>query len=136
MSEITRVAAGLVTGDDGRILLARRAPGERLAGKWEFPGGKLEPGETAENCLVREFQEEFGVTIEVGEFVVASRFDYEHLSIELLAYTARHTGGAFTPTVHDELRWAHPAEMRELDLADADIPIVDTLIERAQPRAR
>lgn len=130
MSSIKQVAAGLVIDDDGRVLVARRAPGEALEGKWEFPGGKLEPGESAEECLVREFREEFGVEIEVRGYVASSRFDYDHVSIELLGYEARHRSGEFSPTVHDRIEWVAPENMGSVDFAEADLPIVAALAAR------
>ena len=78
-----RQVSGACLEKDGKILIARRKTGDNLAGKWEFPGGKLEPGETPEACLKRELKEEFGVETRIGEFICASKFEYKHLPIEL-----------------------------------------------------
>jgi len=122
-----RVVAGVVE-KSGLILAARRGPGEKLEGKWEFPGGKIEPGETPEQSLAREFFEEFGVTIRVLGFIASSTFEYKHEPIELLAYRAELVGGDFVLTVHDEIRWVEPSKLCELDFASADIPLLDAIV--------
>lgn len=112
---------------DGKILLARRKEGDALAGKWEFPGGKLEPGETPQACLRRELMEEFGVETEIGPFVCASEFDYKHNHIELLVYRAAHLSGEFKLNDHSAIAWVSLAELDNYDLASADIPVVAAL---------
>lgn len=123
MKQVT--AAVLEKG--GRILLARRKPGAALAGKWEFPGGKLEPGETPQVCLRRELAEEFGVDTEIGAFVCSSVFEYKHAKIELLVYRARHVAGDFKPVDHDQLAWVTLADLDKYDLSSADIPVIAAL---------
>ena len=70
------VAAGIIQREDGKILLARRKPGSHLAGYWEFPGGKIEEGESPEECLERELLEELGIVTKTGAFVAESVYDY------------------------------------------------------------
>ncbi len=112
---------------DGRVLIAQRKSGDALAGKWEFPGGKLEPGETPEACLRRELKEEFGVETEIGDFICSSEFEYRHFHIELLAYRARHISGKFELRDHAAIAWVPPADLLKYDLASADIPVVKAL---------
>lgn len=112
---------------DGKILIAQRKVGDALAGKWEFPGGKIEPGETPEACLKRELMEEFGVDTKIGGFVCSSRFEYKHLPIELLVYRAVHLSGEFKLNAHDRLVWAAPEDLAKYDFSAADIPVVDLL---------
>ncbi len=127
--KIPRQVAAAVLEKDGKILLARRREGDALAGKWEFPGGKLEPGETPRECLRRELAEEFGIDSSIGEFVCASEFEYGHTHIELLAYRASHVGGEFVLNDHSEIKWVTPAELLAYDLASADIPVARRLAE-------
>jgi 8-oxo-dGTP diphosphatase len=122
-----RQVTAAVIERDGRILLARRKGGA-LAGKWEFPGGKLEPGETPEACLRRELMEEFGVDTEIGAFVCSSKFEYKHLPIELLVYRASHLSGEFRLTDHSAIEWVKPEDLSKYDLSSADIPVVDVLL--------
>ncbi len=112
---------------NGLILAARRKVGLHLAGYWEFPGGKIENGETPEQCLQRELMEEFSVQCEIGEFVGESIFDYGHKTIRLLGYFVTHTGGTFQLTDHDDICWLAAEELPALQWAPADIALVKLL---------
>ncbi|MCM2266471.1 MAG: (deoxy)nucleoside triphosphate pyrophosphohydrolase [Elusimicrobiales bacterium] len=122
-----RQVTAAVIEKDGKILIAQRKAGDALAGKWEFPGGKMEPGETPQACLWRELLEEFGVDTEIGEFICASRFEYKHLPIELLVYRVRHLSGEFKLNDHARIEWVAPADLKNFDLSSADIPVLDFL---------
>lgn len=113
---------------DGKILIARRGEGQKLAGKWEFPGGKVEDGESPEECLKRELVEEFGIQVKVEEFITSNKHHYDHISIELLAFHTKYISGTFTLTDHDEIKWVQPADLLDYDLAEADIPIAREVI--------
>lgn len=114
---------------NGKILLAQRKEGDTLAGKWEFPGGKIEPGETPEVCLRRELREEFGVDTKIGAFICSSKFEYKHLPVELLVYRAEHLSGEFKLHEHDRIEWVAPEELANYDLSSADIPVVGELLK-------
>lgn len=122
-----QVVTAAVIEKDGRILIARRKKGDHLANKWEFPGGKLEPGETPEEGLARELHEEFGIRTEVGEFIGSSRFAYRHAAIELLAYRVVCLSDEFKVRDHEEIRWVPPEELGRYDFSEADRPIVRKL---------
>jgi mutator protein MutT len=117
---------------DGRVLIARRKRGSRLADKWEFPGGKLEVGETLEDCLRREMREEFGVDVSVGAFVGRSLHAYPHGEIDLRAYRVRHLSGEFTLHDHEEIRWVNLSDLPSYDFSAADVPIVAILMKDEQ----
>ncbi len=123
-----RVAAGVLE-KNSRILIARRGKGAPHGGMWEFPGGKLEPGETPEECLKREFLEEFGVEVRVNGFIASSVHSYDHLTVELLAYKVSYISGEFSAREHEEIRWITPGELKEYDLLEADIPIAVNLMK-------
>lgn len=110
---------------EGNVFAARRKQGVHLAGYWEFPGGKLEQGETPEQCLARELQEEFRITACVGSFVAESVYDYGSKVVRLLAYQVEHKSGDFQLIDHDELRWLAPDELNSVEWAPADIPLVE-----------
>lgn len=112
------------------ILLARRAVGGHLAGHWEFPGGKIEAGESPEECLARELREEFQVEATVGRFVASSRHAYADREIDLLAYEVELAPGPIVLNDHDEIRWVPAAEVLRYDLAPADVPIAQVLAAR------
>ena len=130
-----RQVTAAVIEKDGKILLAQRKAGDALGGKWEFPGGKMEPGETPEMCLRRELMEEFGVDTKIGEFICSSKFEYKHLPIELLVYRAEHLSGEFKLNEHDRIEWVAPAELLKYDLSSADLPVVDILLLGRKPGA-
>ena len=119
-----QIVTAAILFKDGRILIAKRKKGDHLENKWEFPGGKLEPGETPEECLRRELFEEFSIETRVGEFVCSSRYTYRHGCIELRAFKVEYLSGRLTIHDHEEIAWALPGELGNYDFAEADIPIV------------
>lgn len=112
---------------DHRVLIAQRAPGENLAGKWEFPGGKNEPRETPQECLKREIREELEVDIEVSDFFGESIYAYHSGTIKLMAFWCKWISGEFTLKVHSHIAWVNRHELDLYDFAPADIPLVDKL---------
>ena len=130
------VTAAIIRKDNA-VLICRRALGEKIAGKWEFPGGKIEPGETPEQCLRRELIEELAVTSTIGPFFMESIYHYETGSIRLLGYECQldsesvdlsFSSEAFILTVHSEAIWAPISTLRSYDFAPADIPFVEKLM--------
>ena len=113
---------------DGRYLLARRAPGQNLAGYWDFPGGKVEANETFEDCLARELMEELSLEARVLDHFCDSVYHYDKGSINLIAYRVQILGGQMRLSVHDEVDWFEPQEILTLNLAPADIPIAKRLV--------
>ncbi len=109
---------------DGRILIARRKSGDQMAGKWEFPGGKIEPGETPEQCLKRELLEELGVEIGIDGFICSSTWKYDHATIQLLAFKATLLSGELILHDHAEISWVTPRELGDYDFPEADVPII------------
>lgn len=122
-----QIVTAAIMEKDGKILLARRRKGDRLERKWEFPGGKLEPGETPEVCLVRELREEFGIEAEVLDYVGASVYEYGHGIIDLRAYRVRHVSGEFCINAHEEIAWVEKEDLLSYDLSPADVPIAEKL---------
>ena len=122
------VAAALID-DAGRVLVQQRPPGKQMAGLWEFPGGKVEPGESPEAALVRELNEELALTVAAADLYPVT-FASQALSgkhLVLLLYVCRRWIG--TPALLDAvaLQWAMPAELRLLPMPPADAPFVATL---------
>ncbi len=121
-----RVTAGILERD-GRVLIARRKPGRHMGRKWEFPGGKIEAGETPQESLARELEEELGVRATIGEFLCRASYQGEGITLELLVYRVRDFDGTLTIRDHDELRWVLPGELRDFELADSDRSVVERL---------
>ena len=110
------------------IFVARRPEGKALAGGWEFPGGKIEAGETQEAALEREIQEELEIQIEVGEALPASSYDYDFGTVVLYPYRASIVSGVINLTEHPEGRWVSREDLPNLNWVPADIPIMQALL--------
>ena len=121
------VAAGLIMCN-GLLLIAQRKHGKRLEYKWEFPGGKLEEGETLEECLTREMMEEMQLKITVGKHFMDSSYDYDFGTIILHAYWAT-CENQNVPVVleHEQYKWVKPEDLSNYDFAPADKPIIAPL---------
>lgn len=123
------VMAAVISDARGRILLARRTEGRDLAGRWEFPGGKLEPGESPEDALVRELREELGIEARVGDHVISVPQQYPD---KRLCLEVRHlTGWTGTPRGHEgqALAWVAPDKLMRYDMPPADRPVVAALLQ-------
>ncbi|MGY3211941.1 (deoxy)nucleoside triphosphate pyrophosphohydrolase [Mucilaginibacter sp. HD30] len=120
------VTAAVIYKDE-HVLIARRGPEKHLAGYWEFPGGKIELGETPEACLLREIEEELGIHIQVDDFLMESIYDYGHKTVSLKAYRCTYLHGGITLSDHDDVHWVLPERLSEYRLAPADIPFIATL---------
>jgi 8-oxo-dGTP diphosphatase len=120
----------------GLVLAAQRPAGKSQALLWEFPGGKIEPGEAPEAALVREIAEELHAAIEVGERLPDSFYDYGKVAITLVPFRARlHDGVEPHAAEHAALRWCGARDLRALEWAPADVPIVEHYLAlRGGPR--
>lgn len=107
---------------DGRVFCAQRGAGKQVAGRWEFPGGKIEPGETPQQALVREIREELRCTVRVGARVETTDNPYSFGTVELSTYYCRLVSGTPILTEHQQARWERPEDMPSLDWAPADRP--------------
>ncbi len=111
---------------EGRVLIARRPAHKHLGHKWEFPGGKVEPGETAAAAILREIQEELGCTIAIVRPLPPFVYDYGTVVIEMIPFVVRLTPASAEPTAteHSALAWATVDELPRYDLAPADLPVI------------
>jgi 8-oxo-dGTP diphosphatase len=121
-----RVTAAILARD-GKVLIARRRPGAHQANRWEFPGGKIEPGESPAQCLRRELQEEFSIETTVGEYLGSNFHRYRFGTIELMAFRVAWKGGRLTLRDHGAVRWAEPSDLADVDFSPADIPIAEKI---------
>jgi 8-oxo-dGTP diphosphatase len=128
---VTLVIACVLIDGDGRILLARRPQGRAMAGLWEFPGGKMEAGETPEQCIIRELDEELGVRVKpacLAPLTFASHaYDDFHLLMPL--FVTRRWRGNPTPREGQELAWVRLGELRNYEMPPADRPLAAMLFD-------
>lgn len=123
-----RVTAALIERE-GCYLAALRPFGDENGGLWEFPGGKIRPGETPEVCLKREIREELGIEIEVKDLYMTSRGGDLTRPIELMVYRVSWVGGDPKPREHAALRWIEPSQFHAIDWSPADVPVADRLYQ-------
>jgi 8-oxo-dGTP diphosphatase len=120
------VAAAALVDVDGRVLVCQRPEGKALAGLWEFPGGKVEPGETPEACLIRELEEELGIRVSqpcLAPFVFASHA-YESFHLLMPLYLCRRWEGQVVNREHKAMAWVKPSKLSDYPMPPADAPLV------------
>ncbi len=124
------VIAGIIRNSRGEILLCQRSFGQ-LEGLWEFPGGKIEKGETPEQCLEREVREELDIIVHAERVYRVVHASYDHGDFLLIAFLAAYREGTVRLSVHSAVRWVAPDQLLAYPLADANIPIAKALEEEA-----
>ena len=128
---MTQVVAALIRRG-GKILICRRPADKARALMWEFAGGKVEPGESKQQALMRECREELGITVRVGEVYDRVRHVYPDITIELTLFNAEIAGGEAQPLEHSEIRWIAPEEIGAFDFCPADRDIIAKIAAEAR----
>lgn len=121
-----------VIKDHDKVLIAQRAKKDALYGKWEFPGGKMEEGETEHACLKRELFEEFGIDAQIGEYIVSSFFEHNGSPYEMRAYKVPSFEGTLQLLDHQAIKWVPVSELVNYDMPSPDAPIVEYLLKTVQ----
>ena len=132
--DMIRVVCGIVFKDD-KVFICRRKPNKSLGGYWEFPGGKIEIGESNEDSMKRELLEELQMEVDLVKYFSSSQHHYENFSIDLIAYTCNFRNWNLTLTDHDRYDWVSPSEILNWKLAPADIPLAKELKTKAHNKA-
>jgi len=127
---VVEVVAGALFDADGRVLIAQRPPGKVLAGRWEFPGGKLNDGEAAFDGLVRELGEELGVTVHAAERLIRYPHAYPDRTVWLDLWTVSAWSGEPQGLDGQAFKWVAPARLHEEDILEADRPMIEALARR------
>ena len=130
--QVLVVAAALFNGA-GEVLIAQRPPGKALAGRWEFPGGKVDPGEDERGALVRELREELGIEVVCAHPFMRLTHAYEERDVELSLWTVERFVGEPRPLDAQALKWVSPAALAAEDILEADQPFIEALRRRAPP---
>ena len=121
------IGVAVIWNEQGQILIDRRRPEGLLGGLWEFPGGKIEPGETVEECIKREIQEELGIDIAVGDRLITIDHAYSHFRVTLTVHHCRHLAGVPQPIESDEIRWVTLDEIDQFPFPKANTQIIAAL---------
>lgn len=126
------IGVGVIWNKQGQILIDRRLQSGVLGGLWEFPGGKIEPGETVEDCIKREIREELGIDIEVGNHLITIEHLYTHLHVTLIVHHCNYVSGTPQPLECDEIRWVTLAEIDKFPFPEANAQIIAALRQSQQ----
>lgn len=129
--KILLVAAAALVDSDDRVLIAQRPPGKALAGLWEFPGGKVDPGERPEACLIRELAEELGIVVKeecLAPLTFASHA-YEEFHLLMPLWVCRRWEGFVRPLEGQAVKWVQPRQLRDYPMPPADAPLIPALID-------
>ncbi len=126
--KILQVVGAAIINDKNEVLCAQRGYGS-LKGKWEFPGGKIEKGESDAEALAREIKEELGINVSVKDMVDENYHEYDTFNVNLKVYKCTYISGEINDTEHQSLKWVESRKLNDLDWADADKPIVETYLD-------
>jgi 8-oxo-dGTP diphosphatase len=121
------VVAAALYDSQGRILIAERPAGKHMAGRWEFPGGKVAAGETDAAALARELEEELGIRVSESRQLMTLHHDYADRSVELSLWIVERYSGTPQSLDHQRLKWVEPARLSDEDILEADRPFVEAL---------
>lgn len=124
------VVAAVIINENKEVFCARRKDGGELAFKWEFPGGKIESGESSSEALIREIKEELSTEIEVNNLIMTVKHQYNTFHLTMHAYYVKVVKGDLILNEHTGFKWLKKDQLLELDWAEADIPIVKAVIAK------
>ncbi len=122
-----RIGVAAIWNQAGQILIDRRKSGGTMGGLWEFPGGKIEPGETVAECIEREIREELAIEIAVGEHLISIEHTYRTFHLTLTVHHCQHISGVPQPIESEEIRWVNINDLGNYQFPTANIAIINTL---------
>ena len=125
--KMIRVTAAIIESENKILIAQRKSKDNLFGGLWEFPGGKIEDGETPEECMARELKEELEIEVEVGTLITSNKHRYPNGIFELLVYKVEHISGNFVLNDHDEVKWITIDEISKFDFPPANTPIINYL---------
>jgi 8-oxo-dGTP diphosphatase len=123
------VACAIILNNQNKVLACQRSANMHLALKWEFPGGKIEENETAEDCLIREIKEELNIDIQILEQKIENEHHYSDKAIRLIPFICKHLSGDISLKEHKDFRWLDKSNLLDLDWAEADLPILNEYLQ-------
>jgi 8-oxo-dGTP diphosphatase len=123
------VTAGIILKED-KILIAKRGLDKKFRGRWEFPGGKLEPGESLQDCIKRELEEELNISIKNQEYFITNEHEYDNFKVKIHSFLIREYNGEIILNEHEELKWINPNKYEEYDILEADLPFIRAFLKK------
>jgi 8-oxo-dGTP diphosphatase len=126
-----QIGVAVISNEAGEILIDKRKMSGAMGGLWEFPGGKIEAGETIVDCILREIQEELAIEISVGEHLITIDHTYPTVRVTLIAHYCKHIGGIPQPIESDEIRWVEVGDLHEYQFPDANVAIIQAILHRS-----
>ena len=127
---VVRVVAGALYDAQGRVLIAERPPGKHQSGRWEFPGGKIEPGESEAQALARELREELGIEVRAAHPELTLKHDYAEKRVQVSMWIVDRYAGEPRGLDGQRLKWVVPAQLQDEDVLEADQPFIEALQRR------
>lgn len=125
-----QIGVAVINNHQGKILIDRRKQSGEMGGLWEFPGGKIEPGESIEECIEREVKEELDIDIAVGDRLTTITHAYETFKVTLYVHNCQHLKGEPQPLECEEIHWVEPAQMNQYQFPQANTQIINLLQQR------
>jgi 8-oxo-dGTP diphosphatase len=125
-----QIGVAVINNHQGQVLIDRRKASGEMGGLWEFPGGKIEPGETIEECIQREVKEELAIDIAVGDRLTTITHTYESFVVTLYVHDCQHLNGQPQAIECTEVRWVEPAQMHQYQFPQANTQIINLLEQR------
>jgi mutator protein MutT len=123
-----RIGVAVIWNDASQILIDRRKAGGAMGGLWEFPGGKIEAGETEIDCIRREIKEELDIEITVGDLLIEITHDYPTFQVTLIVHHCHYRSGTPQPIECDEIRWVEPQELWQYEFPGANVRIIEAIL--------
>ena len=123
------VVAAIIENNDGDILIAKRNSKKSQGGLWEFPGGKIEKNESADDAIKREIKEELDIDIEINKWLIEKRHEYPEKTINLILCSAKWIGGELDLSEHEDSKWIKKEDIFNFQFADADKEIINEIFE-------
>ena len=123
------VVAAIIENNDGDILIAKRNSKKSQGGLWEFPGGKIEKNESADDAIKREIKEELNMDIEINKWLIEKRHEYPEKTINLILCSAKWIGGELDLSEHEDSKWIKKEDIFNFQFADADKEIINEIFE-------
>ncbi|HMA61497.1 MAG TPA: 8-oxo-dGTP diphosphatase MutT [bacterium] len=127
MDKLLKIVAGVIVDDSNKILLAQRNDGKNMAGKWEFPGGKVEAGETKKEALRRELREELDIECKIGDYIGSSVYNYDDFTVDLHLYFADILDGEIQAVEHKKIAWTEIDTIENYDIPQANFPLINKI---------